>query len=294
MIVSMKSMLQHAHENGYAVMAINCVNMEIMRAIIEAAQESRSPVIINVSPRQFKAHADLKMICAMYRAYAKDKTVPIALNLDHGNLYEDMTYAMQMGFTSVMFDGSTLPIDENIRCTKIVKSLADEYGCSVEAELGHVGNALMGDNADQDLYTKVEDAVRFVNETHVDCLAVAIGTAHGKYPKGVIPKLDFERLKALKQALNMPLVLHGGSGTAKEDIVKAVKCGINKINVCTDAYAVGRDAIAKTLQENPSIDLMDLAHAYETEMKKFIKDYMKMIGSTNRAYYGQKEMVSYD
>lgn len=294
MLASMKSMLNHASENNYAVMAVNCVNMETMKAVMDAAVEEKSPVIINVSPRQFKAHADLKMISAMYKSYAKYLDVPVALNLDHGSLFEDIVYSIKMGFTSVMFDGSTLPIDENIRRTKLIKMIADEYGSSIEAELGHVGSAMNGDNQTTEFYTTVDDARHFVDETGVDCLAVAIGTAHGKYPDGVIPKLDFNRLRELKEELKIPLVLHGGSGTAEKDIKQAVALGINKINVCTDVYHVGREAIKEALAENPTIDLMDLQHTAELKMKNYIKKYMRLIGSSNRCMYRELKEVNFD
>lgn len=133
-----------------------------------------------------------------------------------------------------------------------------------------------------DLYTNVKQAKEFVERTNCDCLAVAIGTAHGAYPKGMIPKLDFERLKELKAELDMPLVLHGGSGAGEENIRKAVACGINKINVCTDLMRHATNASIATLKENPQIDYMDLCIAVEDAMKDFIKSYMRVIGSSGR------------
>ena len=285
MYVSMKSMLSHASENNYAVMAVNCVNMEVVKAIIDAAEEESSPVIVNISPRQFKAHADLELMVPMIKAYAKSANVPVALNLDHGQEYEDINYAIKTGFTSIMFDGSTLPFEENIKHTKILSLLAQDLGLSIEAELGHVGQASEGDNVKTDYYTDVKQAVEFVAKTNVDCLAVAIGTAHGKYPEGFVPKIDFQRLKELKDALKMPLVLHGGSGAGEENIRKAVSLGINKINVCTDLFNYGRDAIANELKTNPKIDYMDLMHVGELAMKTYIKNYMRIIGSSQRYTY---------
>lgn len=151
-----------------------------------------------------------------------------------------------------------------------------------EAELGHVGQAAQADDSNVDLYTNVKQAKEFVERTNCDCLAVAIGTAHGAYPKGMIPKLDFERLKELKAELDMPLVLHGGSGAGEENIRKAVACGINKINVCTDLMRHATNASIATLKENPQIDYMDLCIAVEDAMKDFIKSYMRVIGSSGR------------
>ncbi len=139
-----------------------------------------------------------------------------------------------------MYDGSSLPYEENVKRTAIITALAHGMGCSVEGELGHVGQADHEDDADTDLYTDPDLAMDFVEKTGIDALAVAIGTAHGAYPKGKIPKLDFERLHLLKETLNMPLVLHGGSGSGEENLRKAVAGGINKINVCTDAFEAGK------------------------------------------------------
>lgn len=290
----MREMLQHASDNNYAVMAINCVNMELTKAIIDAAVEERSAVIVNISPRQFKAHASLELMAPMIRAYAESVSVPVALNLDHGQEYADIVKAIQCGFSSVMFDGSTLDYETNIKNTALVCTLAHAHGRSVEAELGHVGLASMGDNESDHLYTNVEEAKEFVRRTGVDCLAVAIGTAHGSYPKGIKPRIDFERLKQLKEALRMPLVLHGGSGAGEENIKKAVSLGINKINVCTDLFNVGRDAIAKELHSNPLIDYMDLQHVGELAMKKYIKNYMQMIGSSNQYHYDMGNVKALD
>lgn len=290
----MKSMLDHASENNYAVMAVNCVSMEILRAIIDAAEEQHSPIIVNISPRQFKAHAPLELIVPMYTSYAASASVPIALNLDHGQSYEDITKALRLGFTSVMFDGSTLPFEKNIEYTRIIRSLSREYGCSLEAELGHVGVAAEGDDETNALYTDVDEAVQFIQQTQVDCLAVAIGTAHGSYPKGKKPKIDFNRLKELKEALKIPLVLHGGSGAGEENIRRAVQLGINKINVCTDLFNHGREALRTALTETPHIDLMDLQHVSQLAMKDYIKNYIAMIGSSNRYDYDVSKAKALD
>ena len=223
MYVSMKDMLLHAHHNNYAVMAINCVNMEQVKAVIESAEEEKSAVIINISPRQMKAHGYGYIMAPLIENLAKRASVPVAFNLDHGANFEDITAAMQYGFSSVMIDSSSYEFEENV-----------------------------------------------------------IGTAHGAYPKGMIPKLDFERLKELKAELDMPLVLHGGSGAGEENIRKAVACGINKINVCTDLMRHATNASIATLKENPQIDYMDLCIAVEDAIKDFIKSYMRVIGSSGR------------
>lgn len=282
MYTSMKDMLLHAHKNHYAVMAINVIDMEQVKACIEAAEEEHSAVILNISPRQMKAHAYPYIMAPMVQNLAERAEVPVALNIDHGVNMEDIVTAIHCGYSSVMVDASSYNFEENIRRVSAVVALAHAKGISVEAELGHVGVAANADGQNADLYTNVDQAEEFVNRTQCDCLAVAIGTAHGSYPKNMIPKLDFERLTELKNRLNIPLVLHGGSGAGEENIRKAVACGINKINVCTDLMNHAKDSMIKVLQEQPDIQYMEWHEAAEEAMKDFIKDYMRMIGSSNR------------
>ena len=282
MYTSMKDMLLHAHKNHYAVMAINVVDMEQVKACIEAAEEEHSAVILNISPRQMKAHAYPYIMAPMVQNLAERAEVPVALNIDHGVNMEDIVTAIHCGYSSVMVDASSYDFEENIRRVSAVVALAHAKGISVEAELGHVGVAANADGQNADLYTNVDQAEEFVNRTQCDCLAVAIGTAHVSYPKNMIPKLDFERLTELKNRLNIPLVLHGGSGAGEENIRKAVACGINKINVCTDLMNHAKDSMIKVLQEQPDIQYMEWHEAAEEAMKDFIKDYMRMIGSSNR------------
>lgn len=282
MYTSMKDMLLHAHKNHYAVMAINVVDMEQVKACIEAAEEEHSAVILNISPRQMKAHAYPYIMAPMVQNLAERAEVPVALNIDHGVNMEDIVTAIHCGYSSVMVDASSYDFEENIRRVSAVVALAHAKGISVEAELGHVGVAANADGQNADLYTNVDQAEEFANRTQCDCLAVAIGTAHGSYPKNMIPKLDFERLTELKNRLNIPLVLHGGSGAGEENIRKAVACGINKINVCTDLMNHAKDSMIKVLQEQPDIQYMEWHEAAEEAMKDFIKDYMRMIGSSNR------------
>lgn len=294
MYVSMKEMLCHAHENQYAVMAINCVNMEQAKAIIQAAEEEKSAVIINISPRQMKAHGHGEILAPMIEGMADTATVPVAFNLDHGSNLEDIIHAIQCGFSSVMIDASGFEFEENIKRTQLAAALAHGKGLSCEAELGHVGMAKEADNENVDLYTAPQQAKEFVDRTGCDCLAVAIGTAHGSYPKGFVPKLDFDRLKLLKDTLRMPLVLHGGSGAGEENIKRAVACGINKINVCTDLFKHARIATANILQENPEIDYMDMCITVQNAMKEFIKAYMRVIGSSGRYTFEKYQGPEFD
>lgn len=282
MYTSMKDMLWHAHDNHYAVMAINVVDMEQVKACIEAAEEEHSAVILNISPRQMKAHAYPYIMAPMVKNLAERASIPVALNIDHGVNMEDIVTAVQCGYSSVMVDASSYEFEENVRRVRAVVALAHAKGISVEAELGHVGVAANADGQNADFYTNVDQAKEFMDRTGCDCLAVAIGTAHGSYPKNMIPKLDFDRLTELKERLDMPLVLHGGSGAGEANIRRAVACGINKINVCTDLMNYAKDSMIKTLQEQPDIQYMEWHEAAEEAMKDFIKSYMRMIGSSNR------------
>lgn len=282
MYVSMKEMLKHASENKYAVMACNCINYEQAKAICEAAAEEAAPVIIDIAPRQMKLHATPEVMAPMIKEIAEPLDVPVALNLDHGADYHDIVRCLKAGYSSVMVDASSYDFEENVRRTRLITSLAHEYGASVEAELGHVGQAAAGDGRSADMYTNVDMACEFVERTGCDALAVAIGTAHGKYPEGFVPQLDFDRLAELKEALKMPLVLHGGSGAGEENIRRVVELGINKINVCTDLFNCQRDQIRAELNENPDVEYLYMQIHSQEEGKRYIRDYMRMIGSSGR------------
>lgn len=292
MLVSMKAILEDANKHYYGVMAMNSINIEMARAGIMAAEEEHSPIIIQFGPGQMKNHAHMEEMLPVIRELAARVHVPVALNLDHGSDFYIITDCINAGFTNVMFDGSALPYEENVKRTAVISALAHGVNCSVEGELGHVGQAAASDDTDVDLYTNLDQAMDFVARTGVDALAVAIGTAHGAYPKGKIPKLDFERLRQLKETLKMPLVLHGGSGSGEENLKKAVAGGINKINVCTDAFDAGKQAMLKALEENPDLDYMHLCMAAEAGIKQFVKDYMKVIGSSGRYIYGEAVVKS--
>ena len=282
MYVTMKSILDVANRDNYGVMAVNSINMEMARAVIEAAEEMHSPIIVQVGMGQMRRLAHPEEMVPIFKELANRVNVPVALNLDHGPSLEAVNLGLHYGFTNVMIDASSLPYEENVKRSRIVADLAHACGVSVEAELGHVGQADQGDGRTSDMYTNVEQAVDFVKRTGVDALAVAIGTAHGKYPEGYVPVLDFERLAELKAALKMPLVLHGGSGSGEENLRKAVAGGINKINVATDAQAAAANAIKKAWAENPNLTYLDVEEIAEAAIKQFVKDYTVVIGSAGR------------
>lgn len=282
MLVNMKYILDNANRDGYAVMAVNCINMEMVRAAITVANEEHSPIIVQMGNGQMTKHAHCEDIVPMIIDMAERADVPVCLNLDHGGSLEVELMAIHNGFTNLMIDASSLPYEENVKRSRMIVELAHAKGISVEAELGHVGQAADGDGQTADLYTNVEQAKDFVARTGVDALAVAIGTAHGQYPKGYVPTLDFERLAELKAALQMPLVLHGGSGSGEENIRKAVAGGINKINVCTDAFHAAELAMKEKWEKEPNTNYMEIMMTAEAAIKEFVRDYIHMIGSNDR------------
>ena len=204
----MKDMLLHARDHQYAVMAVNVVNMEQVKACIESAVEEHSAVILNISPRQMKAHAYPQIMAPMVKHMAEQVCVPIALNIDHGVNMEDITQAIRCGYSSVMIDASSYDFEENIRRVSSSHLSLTQKVSPWRRNSATVGTAADGDGLNTDYYTDVAQAKEFVWRTGCDCLAVAIGTAHGSYPKTEFPRLTFDRLKELKSALTVPLVLH--------------------------------------------------------------------------------------
>lgn len=283
MLVSGREVLEHAHKNGYAVGAFNVNNMEIVQAIVEAAEETKSPVILQASQGGLK-YAGVEYIAKMAQVAANNAKVPVVIHLDHGTDFVQIMQCIRHGFTSVMIDGSKHQLEENIAITKKIVELAHAVGVSVEAELGKIGGTEDDITVEEReaTFTDVNEADRFVKETGVDSLAIAIGTAHGPY-KGE-PKLDFERLKAIKERLNMPLVLHGSSGVPEESIKKAVSLGINKINIDTDLRMAFSNAVREVVLNNPSeYDPRKLLGPAREAMKKVIIEKMLMFGSAGRA-----------
>ncbi|WP_235815014.1 class II fructose-bisphosphate aldolase [Olsenella massiliensis] len=292
----MKEILQHASVNHYAVPAPNCPGYNMVKAACMAAEAKKSAVIIDLSPRQFKTNATPEVWAPMVKAIAEPLDVPVALNLDHGTEIEDICRCIKAGFSSVMCDASSLPFEENVRRVQQVVVCAHAHGVSVEAELGRVGQAAEGDGRFDDMYTNVDMAVEFVKRTGCDCLAVAIGTAHGKYPADYVPRLDFERLAEIKAALgqNYPLVLHGGSGSGDKNFQKAVAGGINKINLWTDYSRTYISAVREFLAVNESPDYIFVATDAEEKASKWLERYMDLFGSAGRFQFSKHKMQEMD
>ena len=283
MLVTGIEILQDAHKNNYAVGAFNVNNMEIVQAIIEAAEETNSPVILQASQGGLK-YAGVEYIAELGKLAARKAKVPVALHLDHGTDFDQVMLCIRHGFSSVMIDGSKYELKENIAITKKVIEVAHAVGVSVEAELGKIGGTeddIVVDEKDA-TFTDPDEAKEFVDETGVDYLAIAVGTAHGVYSGE--PKLDFERIKTIKDILNIPLVLHGSSGVPNEAIEKAVSLGINKINIDTDLRVAFSSAIKDFLKENAdNIDPRKILGPAKEAMKEVIIDKMKLFGSVGKA-----------
>jgi fructose-bisphosphate aldolase class II len=232
--MNMKEILSIAQQNKFGVGAFNIASAEFARLVIEVAEKLRSPVILEVHPDEHEFTGD--DFIYYLRELAIKATVPVVIHLDHGQTLEQVMRAIRTGYTSVMIDASALPFEENIAITRYVSEVAHAAGVSVEAELGTIGVAegsSEGGHAEI-LYTDPHQAEQFVRETGVDTLAVAIGTSHGLYPAGKQPKLDIERLKAIKQRLSIPLVLHGGSGNKDAEVAESIQHGVSKINISSD------------------------------------------------------------
>ena len=233
-LINLKDLLNNAKQNKYAVGAFNITNLSSIDYMVDAAKEQQSPIILQVAEIHLRYFA-LEDIAPAIISAAKKADIPICVHLDHGLSFPTIIRAIRAGFTSVMYDGSVHPLDENIQTTKEIVKIAKSVGVSVEGEIGSIGGGESvgeslkeGGVANKELFTKVEEAVRFYNETGIDALAVAIGNVHGFY-KGE-PELDFNRLTQIRDAVPLPLVLHGGSGISDDDFKKAISLGICKIN----------------------------------------------------------------
>lgn len=283
MLVSGKELFQAAKKGGYAVGAFNLNNMEILQAIIEAAEEENSPVFIQASQGGIK-YAGIEYIAGMGKVAAEKAKVPVAINLDHGTSFTQVVQCIRHGFSAVMIDASQYPFEENIALTKKVVEIAQPVGVSTEGELGKIGGVeddVSVETADA-TFTDPKEAAEFVERTQVDALAIAIGTAHGVY-KGV-PKLDFARLEKIAATVDIPLVLHGASGVSDEDIRAAVERGICKINIDTELRMAFAQAIKKVIAENPAeIDPRKMLGPAREAMKQVVKYKMRLFGSAGKA-----------
>ncbi|SDH60832.1 fructose-bisphosphate aldolase [Aneurinibacillus thermoaerophilus] len=285
-LVSMTEMLNKAVEGKYAVGQFNLNNLEFTQAILQAAEEEQSPVILGVSEGAARYMGGFKLVVAMVKALMEEYkiTVPVAIHLDHGSSFEKCVEAMYAGFTSVMIDGSHYPLAENIALTKRVVDVAHTLGVSVEAELGRIGGQeddLMVEDVEA-MYAVPSECEQLVRETGVDCFAPALGSVHGPY-KGE-PKLGFDRMEEIMKLTGVPLVLHGGTGIPTKDIQRAISLGTAKINVNTENQIAASKTVRQILEEKP--ELYDprkyLGPARDT-IKETVKAKMREFGSSHKA-----------
>lgn len=283
MYVSMKDMLAKANRENYAIMAFNCFNLETARAVIDAAQKERAPIIVNIVQEHMVEHCDSELIAPIVRKLAQRASVEVALNFDHGEDIGLLKKAIVDGYSSVMVDASRFDIEGNIKMSKEIVDFAAAYGVSVEGEIGCMGGSEGGNYTSNSMMTDPSEARYFAKESGIDALAISIGTSHGNYPKGYIPVLDFQRLKEIKDATKMPLVLHGGSGAGEDNIRKAVESGINKINVGCDFMNANVESIKKQLANNPNINYWVMMHQVEKDSQEIIRHYIKLSKSQGKS-----------
>ncbi|HEX7807030.1 MAG TPA: ketose-bisphosphate aldolase [Cellulomonas sp.] len=244
-----KDLLAVANDNNFAVPAFNVSDYAMLNGIFEIGEEKNAPLIIAIHPDEL-SHIGVDMLPAII-SRAHRSTVPVSIHLDHGATFEQVLLAIQSGFTSVMIDGSMLSFDDNVAITKRIVDTAHAVGLSVEGELGTIGKTddEAEDGAATIIYTDPEDAVRFVEATGVDSLAIAIGTCHGIYPKTMKPELKLDLLKEIKSRVSIPLVLHGGSNNPDDEIGQSVTLGVNKINISSDIKVAYHDKMREVLAD---------------------------------------------
>ncbi|MDP4551132.1 class II fructose-bisphosphate aldolase [Alkalihalobacillus macyae] len=278
-----KTMLDHAFQNGYGVGAFSAHNAETVVAILEAAHEEKAPIMIQVGQKVIQT-LGMEALKGLIDTYEKDYNVPVAIHLDHSRQFEQTMQAVQMGFQSVMFDGSGLSFEENTATTKKVVDIARALGIGSEGEIGKIGGTEDDITVDEKdaLITSTEEAVSFVEATDVDYLAVSIGTAHGIYKQ--TPNLRFDRLKEIVDAVKRPVVLHGGSDVPDAQVQRAISLGIAKINVDTELRQAFTRGVQEAFAESPDdIVLASTLGRGRERMKEKVQDKIRVFGSQNKA-----------
>ncbi len=268
MLVNTKEMLENANKSNYAIPSPDFINQNMIRDYIEVAQELNVPALISIS-EGLSQYMSLEEAYAIVKYYANKTSVPVALHLDHGKHVEFVKKAVDIGFTSVMIDASADSFEDNVSKTKEVVDYAHKQNVTVEAEIGHVGSGINyeDESGDTTVFTEVEDLVKFVELTGVDSVAVSVGTAHGVYIG--TPKINFERLKELRDSVSIPLVLHGGSSTGDDNLRRCSEIGISKINIFTDICRAG----AKAVNELNTDDYKKIITESDKAMKEMLRHY---------------------
>ncbi len=279
-LVTLRQVLQDAQKRKYAVGGFNVFNFETLGAVVEVAEELKAPLVLGIAERLFK-FVDVDTLAAAMARAAQRTSVPVALHLDHGHTYEGVMRAVRWGFTSVMFDGSALSIADNLKKTKEITRIAHSLGISVEGELGYVGHCddVTGITSNEPVTTDV--VIDFVAKTKIDALAVAVGTNHGKFKS--MDGLNIARLAELSRAVDVPLVLHGGSKLSREDCRLVIDNGISKINIATDMSLSAAERLKSELAKSPSANYIHLMTSVKKGVKDLVRKYMLNFDSISRA-----------
>ena len=283
MLYTMKDLLKVAKENQFAVPAFNICSYDMLKAIVEESERLNAPVILEIHPDEI-AYLNDEFVASV-RAYAHNSKIPVVLHLDHGGTVKDVLRAIRNGYTSVMIDASLQSFEDNLAITKEVVALAHAVGVSVEAEIGTIGNNGSAEGgAANIIYTDPEQAKHFVEETNIDSLAIAIGTAHGLYPKDKTPKLNIELLKELNQQIDKPFVLHGGSGNPDAEVSESVRDGVAKVNLSSDLKSVFFDALREILSDNPEMYEPNAVYPYANKkVQEVVKHKMGVLNTIGKA-----------
>ena len=268
-LVNMKNLLRDAQAGAYAVGSFSVANLEMIQGVVKAAEETKSPIILQIAEVRLN-HSPLEIIGPAMLAAAKNASVPVAVHLDHGTTLECIGKALRMGFTSVMFDGSHLPLEKNIEMTKEVVEMAKPYGAAVEAEIGCVGGSEDGSEDIAMRCTSPSEALLFSERTGVDSLAIAIGNAHGFYKEA--PQLRFDILQKVRDTVSIPLVLHGGTGISEDDFIRCHQNGIKKINIATATFAAAERKVKEGYEKGEiggyyDMHVRQIQGAYENAKK---------------------------
>ena len=274
MLITLKNILKMAESKDMAIAAFNVTSLEGVLAVIEAAEDEDTPVILQFANAAHSKYISLEDIGRVMVAFADKSKVPVCVHLDHGNNFDEIKRALDLGFTSIMYDGSELSLKQNIANTKYAKILADEYGASIEAELGSMGTEGENENI-LGAYTDPEVARVFVNETGIDALAASFGTVHGIYKSR--PNLDFDIISGIRKLSGIPVVMHGGSGISDSDFKKCIDCGVRKINYYTYAAKYAGDAIRDMVKDTTgNIYSHDILVEIRRNMVKTYKDTIRV------------------
>ena len=275
MLVTLKQILADAEKGKYAVGSFNTPNMTSLRAVIGAAEELNRPVIImHAQVHEEMGLCKMEEIAPVMLMFAERAKVPVCVHLDHGTDLDYVKKGFELGFTSVMYDGSVLPTEENVKNTKEAVQAAKKTGASVEAEIGSMGAREGGDGGSSSIYTDPDAAVKFVADTGIDALACAFGTVHGFYKE--TPKLDFERLSEIYSRIDVPIVMHGGSGVSEKDYREVIKRGVRKVNYYTYMAKAGGEAISNKEYAQFHDALLDAEKAMKENVKAAIEIFAGM------------------